>query len=1021
MVSPLLPLSAGIGALLIRSCLMALACGSFAVSKPAIAATYVVTSTADYMPFDPPIPGTLRNAINSANTNANRDTITFAPALIGAFGATRISLVAPLPSLVHPVVMDGAPDDPLGRGVPPIEITPVNAPILEDGLRLANNSVLRGVALFGFGRQVMLVGQSNLVESCHLGCSSYGETVLSLIESEGVHVSHSFNRIIHNVVSGNKGPGIVLETAIHCEVLDNFVGLLPGGEVLGNGGAGITLDNARTNVIGRAPFRGNIIAGNFKGGILLGSRFPDFSTRGTVIEGNVIGLSLYPEADFVDGPPGNGSHGIALYQQRQLTIRNNEIYASHGHGIYLNGSSAITNVIDGNYIGSTRPGWGNAGSGISVFLSGQNVVTNNEIAGNAGNGIQVDSSSANQITGNLLQQNRHAGVHLNGPDNAFAQAAANRLEENSILYNGGPGVVQLGNARQNLFYANDFLGNGGLGIDLGGTNEAQAVYSPNYDIAFNNGVSRGDGPGYAPTDINVYPYQLGIVLKNAALSNSVAQVGGYFLTTPQNLLVSGGLYYLQFYSSTAGDPSGYGEGASRIGGFVVGPIPSFNAPTNFLATFTNSNLDPTALITATVTRTNSSSSTANQTSEFSNFLPFRSRAPVAVGDMVVTLEDQAVEFAVKSNDFDPDGDAITVESVSIDAPGLGFGPPVGIAVLLPNQRVRFTPAANLNRLTVPGPVNIRYVINDGHGLKAVGIAAVSITPVNDAPQALPDLATMGMNNTVIIPVLANDKDIDGDPLTILSTTPAAHGTVTINGGKNLSYTPTTGYAGVDTFNYTISDGAGGQASSTVTVLIRDTATRTDLAVRQSVEPAVAATNVPVTFHLAVTNAGPLPASRVVLLVNVSGDATTPLLSSSQGSFTNLSGHVRFDLGLLPTGIVATANVTVRGNSAGPLVSSASVVSLVPDAFPQNDVTTSVTINGGTEPALSIADLGDRVRLSWGAEASGFRVAYSLGLENSSSWRPFTGPVQTQGSSAYFDVFENAFPAEPFIAFRLIRR
>ena len=111
---------------------MALACGSFAVSKPAIAATYVVTSTADYMPFDPPIPRTLRNAINSANTNANRDTITFAPALIGAFGATRISLVAPLPSLVHPVVMDGAPDDPLGRGGPPIEITPPNAPNLPD-------------------------------------------------------------------------------------------------------------------------------------------------------------------------------------------------------------------------------------------------------------------------------------------------------------------------------------------------------------------------------------------------------------------------------------------------------------------------------------------------------------------------------------------------------------------------------------------------------------------------------------------------------------------------------------------------------------------------------------------------------------------------------------------------------------------------------------------------------------------------------------------------------------------------
>ena len=43
-------------------------------------------------------------------------------------------------------------------------------------------------------------------------------------------------------------------------------------------------------------------------------------------------------------------------------------------------------------------------------------------------------------------------------------------------------------------------------------------------------------------------------------------------------------------------------------------------------------------------------------------------------------------------------------------------------------------------------------------------------------------------------------------------------------GNRIIYTPTAGFVGIDTFNYTISDGRGATATATVTVTIRAVAT-----------------------------------------------------------------------------------------------------------------------------------------------------------------------------------------------------
>jgi len=86
---------------------------------------------------------------------------------------------------------------------------------------------------------------------------------------------------------------------------------------------------------------------------------------------------------------------------------------------------------------------------------------------------------------------------------------------------------------------------------------------------------------------------------------------------------------------------------------------------------------------------------------------------------------------------------------------------------------------------------------------------------NTAPIAADDNAATTNGSSVMIPVLANDTDADGDPLTIDSVSNPANGTV-VMGDTQITYQPNADFVGVDTFTYTISDGTD-TASATVTV------------------------------------------------------------------------------------------------------------------------------------------------------------------------------------------------------------
>lgn len=102
------------------------------------------------------------------------------------------------------------------------------------------------------------------------------------------------------------------------------------------------------------------------------------------------------------------------------------------------------------------------------------------------------------------------------------------------------------------------------------------------------------------------------------------------------------------------------------------------------------------------------------------------------------------------------------------------------------------------------------------------LATLTVNPIpvpNLPPVAVPDISSTPQNTPVKISVLSNDSDPNNNVLTITSATSPANGTVTLNADKTITYTPATGFSGINTFTYTISDGKGGTASALVTVTV----------------------------------------------------------------------------------------------------------------------------------------------------------------------------------------------------------
>lgn len=184
--------------------------------------------------------------------------------------------------------------------------------------------------------------------------------------------------------------------------------------------------------------------------------------------------------------------------------------------------------------------------------------------------------------------------------------------------------------------------------------------------------------------------------------------------------------------------------------------------------------------------------------------------PTPADDTATTTAGTPVTVDVLLNDTDPNGDTLSIADFGDGAHG---------TVTKSGDKLVYTPAAGFT-----GTDSFTYTVTDPAGNRNTATVTVTVNPGSstnpNAPVAGDETATTTAGSPVSVDVLANDRDADGDTLSIsgYDRSTGKGGTVTQDGNK-LVYTPAAGFTGEDSFTYTISDGKGGTDTATVYVMV----------------------------------------------------------------------------------------------------------------------------------------------------------------------------------------------------------
>jgi len=276
--------------------------------------------------------------------------------------------------------------------------------------------------------------------------------------------------------------------------------------------------------------------------------------------------------------------------------------------------------------------------------------------------------------------------------------------------------------------------------------------------------------------------------------------------------------------------------------------------------------------------------------------------------------------------------------------------------------VSYTPNSNFF-----GTDTFTYTIIDGNGGTDTATVNVTVTNVQDAPDAVDDTPTVAEDSGAnVINVLGNDSDPDNDELTVSGVTLASHGTVA-NNGTSVSYTPNSNFFGNDTFTYTISDGHGGTDTATVNVTITNVndapvATNDNYVTNSNAVLNVAAPGV-------LSNDSDIDGpSLSSVYVTGSGPSHGTLALSADGSFSyspaaNYTGSDSFSYQAFDGSAysnVATVMITVN-DTVAPTLNSTLAVSLLTSTnsdLINVGLNASATDNSGTPVQIQVAVFGD---------------------------------------------------------------
>jgi hypothetical protein len=308
-------------------------------------AVFVVTTPLDSGP------GSLRDALASANRAPGADTIEFR---IDGTGPHVIAVQSTLPAILDPVSIDGYTQP----GASP------------NTLDVGNNAAL----------QVWLEGSdAGAADGLVLAPGSDGSKIAGLV-------------IINFRADGFGGNGILVNSSNNT-IEGNWIGT-DGRGGFANATAGVNVIGGTKNVIGGlAPAARNVVSGNSTGiaiakdasGTGIAGNYIGTDPAGTAALGNLVGILVDQSSDNTIGVPGKASGNVV---------------SGHGTGIRILGSGATKNQIENTFIGTDSTGKNAIANTEGISIQG---ATDTSIGGLATSG-----------QGNLISGNTRIGIIDNG-------------------------------------------------------------------------------------------------------------------------------------------------------------------------------------------------------------------------------------------------------------------------------------------------------------------------------------------------------------------------------------------------------------------------------------------------------------------------------------------------------------------------------------------------------------------------------------------------------------------------------
>jgi hypothetical protein len=473
------------------------------------------------------------------------------------------------------------------------------------------------------------------------------------------------------------------------------------------------------------------------------------------VDGNFFGTNA--AGSSTSSPTANGSAFFILNTATGNTIggaaaaARNLISGGTTAGVTLGNSGTANNVVQNNYIGTNAAGTAALPNvvGISFNGAGANTIRGNVISGNTSGssfsaGIQLENTTSNiLVVGNKIGTSADGltaipntyGITLtDGFSGGANQNTIGTLAEpNIIAFNTKAGVALQAFtskvSRQNSIRYNSIFSNGTLGIDLGDDG-----ITPN---------DSGDGDTGLFNDLQNFP-----VITSAQFGAGTITIAGTLSSAPSST------YVVQFFQSTACDPSGAGEGQTYLGEATITTAAS--GVGTFNVTFAG-----TAGGFATATATDS----LGNTSEFSACAAISTPATpsITISDAQV-VEGNAGTATMTFNVFLSAASASTVTASFATASGTAtsgsdFTPNSGTVTFTAGQTMQtinvfvlgdITPEADETLfVNLTNPVNATIADNQGVGT-IKNDDALSALSISDVTLAEGNSGTTSFNFTVTL-------------------------------------------------------------------------------------------------------------------------------------------------------------------------------------------------------------------------------------------------------------------------------